>query len=82
MIDSNERVTILDSRNTNNLAQRVVATVLDKYVVMKENNEAPVLNEALLKERARAMRNKLFIKYACLEFETTFQTYFKDRKVQ
>ena len=71
MIDSNERVTILDSRNTNELAKRVIDTVLSKYVVMKENNN-PAINEDLLKERARAMRNKLFIKYACMEFESVF----------
>ena len=81
MIDSNERVTILDSRNTNELAKRVIDTVLSKYVVMKENNN-PAINEDLLKERARAMLNKLFIKYACMEFESIFQTYFIDRKIQ
>jgi len=81
MIDNNERVTILDSRNTNELAKRVITSVLDKYVVMKENNN-PTISDELLKERARAMRNKLFIKFACLEFESTFQTYFKDRKIQ
>ena len=80
MIDNNERVTILDSRNTNELAKRVIANVLDKYIVMKENN-SPVINEELLKERARAMRNKCFIKYTCMEFESIFQTYFVDRKI-
>lgn len=80
MIDSNERLTYLNSRNTNKLVTRMINSTLNAYIENKIENKL-TLNPNLLEERKRAIRNALFLKFCNIEFEGIFQLYSKDRKV-
>ena len=71
MIDSNERLTLLQSRHTDNLSKRVIETVLDSYITIKGNSV--VVSPTFFEEKVRAVKNSLFIKYSGIEFEGLFQ---------
>ena len=79
MIDSNERLTLLQSRHTDNLSKRVIETVLDSYITIKGNSV--VVSPTFFEEKVRAVKNSLFIKYSGIEFEGLFQGISVDNKL-
>jgi hypothetical protein len=80
MIDRNERMTYLDSRQTNELTKRLINSTLDNYKRAKLNNEN-IDAEVLTTARANALKNALFLKFTGIEFEAVFQSIYIDRKV-
>jgi len=78
MIDKNERLSYLDTRHTNETVKRVIANVLKSYVLVK--GERISVNTAFYKEKEEAIRNSLFLKYTGIEFESIFQSMYKDKK--
>lgn len=80
MIDSNERLTYLNSRNTNKLVERMINSTLSAYIQNKTDTKVS-LNTNILKQRQESIKNALFIKFCNIEYEGLFQRQSIDRKM-
>ena len=81
MIDSNERLAYLNSRNTDKLIERMIDSTLNAFLENKGTNQYNILSPSLLADRQRSLKNALFIKFCNIEFEGIFQSYSVDRKM-
>jgi hypothetical protein len=78
-LDSNERLIYLDSNNLNDTAKRLIEATANAIKTIKAGNSVNSADD-IFAERARAIRNQLFIKYTGMEYESLFQSIFIDRK--
>lgn len=75
-MDNLQKVAFNDNFHTNETSKRIITSVLDKYV-----NELRVQPTSYTPARIEAIRNSLFLKYTCIEFESIFQSIYKDKKI-
>lgn len=82
MIDSNERLTYLDTRHTKEATKRIIKSIISAYIDIKKKNNKELLDQEFYQARFRGMRNSLFLKYTGIEFEdVTFVNNYNDRKL-
>ena len=79
-MDKVARLTLLDSRSANAVTKRIIDQVIKDFISIRSNNL--VLNDTLYEERVRAIKNALFLKYTCIEFEAIFQSIYVDKKFE